>query len=227
MQTKEEIAQLTGNISTVVSCLPFVVNKNIPHCYPGNFRIPEVKDVFKECEILYVGNVICQFYVGGDVGENSDGWLKKTIPSDEIAAAICRDEVGSCINIIPGVAQPAILWLTGFVSKEEVVLKHHARLEDVRAQQKRWFIELVNEADKDYAKLRNPGVVSKLQRRAAQILGLKKEWDIETAVADIAQCPMCQATVNPAAIMCSNCRYILNEEVYKVNKDRFMTSVTK
>jgi len=215
--------QYEGHICTVVSCLPFVVNKNIPHCYPGNFRIPEVKDVWKDIELLHVGSTMCQYYVGGEAGDRNDGWIKKTIPSEELAQAICMDEVASCIDITLGIAQPAIFWLHNKLTPEEVILKHYDKIKEVREQQKRWFIELVRQADIDFGKIKSPGAVSELQRKAAKFLNLRKEWDIDVQVENIMACPSCNEIVNPAAIMCKNCKYILNESVYKTMKDRFAT----
>jgi len=217
---------MEGQICTVVSCLPFRVNKNIPHCYPGNFTMPEVKNVFKECEILHVGPTLCQFYVGGEAGDNNDGWIKKTIPSNELAESIARDEVSSCINITPGVVQPAIFWLEGKIDVEKVVLLHHDKLDQYREMQKRWFIELIREADIDFSKLKSPGVVSDLHRKAARALNLKRDWDTETVINNIMTCPSCQAIVNPLAMVCSNCKYIINEELYKANAGRFMGGVS-
>lgn len=221
-----DLKDIQGRICTVVSCLPFRVNKNIPHFYPGNFTIPEVKDVFKDIELLYVGTSICKFYIGGDRNEtgnrDDEGWITKATNSDEVARAICVDEVMSCVDIIPDVAQPAIFWIDGYVNKEEVILKHYEKVKSAREMQRKWFIELVNEADKDYAKLRSPAAVSELQKKAARFLGLKKDWDIETVIEQIAQCPSCLATVHPEAKMCQTCRYILDKKWYAENKEFFM-----
>lgn len=209
------------DITTVVSCMPFPVHKTIPHVNPGFHHIPEVKDVWKECEIYHVGPAVCHWYSGNEQGPNGDGWIQRTMLSQEIAEAIVRDEIVSCINVVMGFAQPAITFFIGQVSKQEVVLKYHEKLDAIRELQKNWFKELVNQADIDFAKIGSPGVVSDLQRKAAKALNLRREWDIDMQIANAMQCPACNAVVSPSAVVCTHCRYILDEKLWSKMKDRF------
>ena len=71
------------------------------------------------------------------------------VESREIAEAIVRDEIHSCINITAGHSQPAITYFTGKLTKPDVVLGQVKKLEEIREMQKRWFIELVRQADID------------------------------------------------------------------------------
>ena len=85
-------------------------------------------------------------------------------------------------------------------------------------------MELVRQADIDYAQIKSPGVVSELQRKAAKALNLRnKPWDINSEVENVMACPMCQAIVNPKAIICSSCNYVINKDLWELNKDRFVS----
>jgi len=210
-----------ADVCTVVSCAPFTINKNVPHMSPGNFYVPAADNPLTDINVLYVERAITHFYVGNEAGDKGDGWVSRVVPADDLALAIVRDEITSAIEVEPGAAQPGIFWLRGKVSKAEIILKYKEKLEVAREQQKRWFIALVKRADTDWAKIKSPGVVSDLQRKASRALQLKKEWDIEQTVADMANCPMCQKIINPESVICS-CGFILNKEIYQKNKDNFV-----
>jgi hypothetical protein len=213
------------DVCTVVSCMPFPVHKNIPHVNPGFFFIPEVKDGFKDYAILHVGPATCYWYAGNELGPNGDGWINRRMLSRELAEAIARDEIHSCINITAGHAQPAITFFTGRLSKTDIIVHHAKVLDSIREMQKRWFVELVRQADIDFAQMKSPGVVSELQRKAAKALNLRnKPWDIDAEVENVTTCPMCASLVSPAAIICMSCNYVLNKEVWAANKDRFIGS---
>jgi hypothetical protein len=218
------------DVCTVVSCLPFAVYKRLAHVNPGFHHIPEVKDVFNDCAILHIGPATCHWYAGNDLGPNGDGWISRPMLSREIAESVVNDEIRSCINITIGHAQPAIMYFNGRLEKPEVVLSKQIDLRRIREMQKLWFIELVRQADIDYAQIKSPGCVSELQRKAAKALNLRnKPWDIDAAVENVTTCPMCQSLVNPQAIVCMNCKYVLNQKLWEENKDRFVasTNVTK
>ena len=212
------------DITTVVSCMPFPVHKNIPHVLPGFYYIPEVKDCFNDCSVVHIKPAVCHWYAGNDLGPNGDGWISRPMLSREIAEAIVRDEVQSCINITVGHSQPAIMLFNGKLDKTEIVLTKQKELTVIREMQKKWFMELVRQADIDYAQMKSPGVVSELQRKAAKALNLRnKPWDIEAEVENITTCPMCQAIVSPQAIICSQCKYVINQKLWEENKDRFVS----
>jgi len=211
------------DICTVVSCMPFPVHKNIPHVNPSFYYVPEVLDGFNDCVLVHIGPATCWWYAGNELGPGGDGWISRPMLSREIAEALVRDEVNSCINISVGYSQPAITFFPGRLQKSDVVLGQVKRLEEIREMQKRWFMELVRQADIDYAQIKSPGVVSELQRKAAKALNLRnKPWDINSEVENVMACPMCQTIVNPKAIICSNCNYVLDKALWEQNKDRFV-----
>ena len=217
------ISENEHDVCTIVSCMPFPVHKNIPHVMPSFYYVPEVREVFSDLSVVHIGPATCYWYAGNELGPNGDGWINRPMLSREIAEAIVRDEIHSCINITAGHAQPAIAFFSGRFSKAEIVLSRHKELEDIREMQKRWFMELVRQADIDYAQMKSPGVVSELQRKAAYALNLRnKPWDIVAEVENVTACPMCQSIVSPKAIICTSCKYVLNEAVWEANKDRFV-----
>ena len=109
--------------------MPFPVHKIIPHVNPSFYYVPEVIDGFNDCNITHIGPAVCWWYAGNELGPGGDGWISRPMLSREIAEALVRDEVSSCINISIGHSQPAIMFLNGALTKQDVIKDHWKQLD--------------------------------------------------------------------------------------------------
>jgi len=71
-------------------------------------------------------------------------------------------------------------------------------------------------ADDDWNKYRQHKTISDIQRYACSFLKLERPWLLDAEItAALSECPSCFEKVNPRAIVCSHCRFVLDEARYK------------
>ncbi|HYB61316.1 MAG TPA: hypothetical protein VEH50_07540 [Methylomirabilota bacterium] len=68
----------------------------------------------------------------------------------------------------------------------------------------------VAEADREWARSHSHLFLDDLQRRAARMLGLEREWNYE--LRESAECPGCGERLKPNVAVCKSCGAILNRE---------------
>lgn len=191
--------------STVVSVVPFEIEERKPGLYPGYFKVPAAVD--GEPQVLVIDNAVHYVYL-----DETRGSLQVRVPSYEIAASIVNDYCGSQLAVeVDG--KPGIFWVTGEVAAKDVKTKYPRELMQARELQKRWFLALVKIADDDWARYHQHKSISDFQRYAARSLNLDREWLL--APETIAQCPACKNNVPVGAIVCPNCRCVIDKEAHK------------
>lgn len=200
--------------STVVSVAPFPLNERKHTVIPSDFSIPPAAYP-NGIEILIVSPAITMLYLDADRGST-----KVPIDSWELANSIVNDYVKTVLSYRPG-AGPGFFALEGDYTIPQVEQEQRAKLVGARDSQKRWFQNLVRLADDDWAKYRQHRSISEVQRIAAKSLSLQREW-ITSIPEKENLCPVCRDLVDPLAIMCKNCKFIINEVEYRKVKDRFV-----
>ena len=68
-------------------------------------------------------------------------------------------------------------------------------------------------ADNDWAIAGRPGSINRIQRYAAEALGVKREWITETSD-NPKFCPACTRPTTVGAVVCMNCQCILDPTAY-------------
>lgn len=200
---------------TVVSMLPFELLEEKPHMLPATFRVPAAKDgkfgiLHVEEGIHYIPNPLI------DEGKPGSS-IKQTTMPDEMARSIVEDYANSQVAL-SAEGGPGIFWIRGRLTLTEVKNDYDELVDHYAERQKIWFHSLCSLADADWHKNKNMLAVSDLQRMAALFLGVKADW-VEMRMEETVKCPMCTGDVNPNAIVCSACKYILKPELYK--KEQF------
>lgn len=198
--------------STVVSIVPFPILETKPGIYPGIFRIPASKNGIPE--ILVIGDSI--YHV--EVDENRT--ITVTSQSESIARSIVNDYVSSNLAFsLEDNAFPGIFWIPGVSDLNSILVTYSERLEQARVSQNNWFTKLVQSADDDWEKTRQHKAISNMSRYAARALNLDRPWLINIPqaplVVESVKCVACDSSVSPVAIVCPNCKCILNMEKYK------------
>lgn len=196
---------------TVVSMLPFVLNEDKPHMLPSSFHVPASEN--GKLGILHVEEGI--HYIPNPLIEEGkpNANIRQTTLPDEMARSIVQDYSTAQVSLGPG-AEPGLFWVPGRLTEKEVVYNYPELIEEYSAKQKKWFHNLVALADADWNKNHNMLAVSDLQRSAARALGIKKEW-VEFQQQETVSCPFCTVSVPPFAIVCPNCKNVIDKVRYE------------
>ena len=195
--------------STIFSIVPFDIREFKPGIYPGQFNIDRCLDETKPERLLIDKPSKHAMMVGG----KKDPIMIDT--ATYVLAQSVVDDFLSTILFTTPTAKPGLTWIQGNISTREFTnLEEYKRIKD---QQKRWFLNVVKETDKEWVQSKhNVKVVSDIARYAVKCLSLDKEWAYDDVRAmEFIRCPACGTSNNPVVAVCSNCRCILNEEKYK------------
>lgn len=196
------------DVSTVISILPVEIDDSKPGLIPTQYRIKSVKDPMNDFAILHVFRARFPVYLD----ENRPA-LVVPAPSDTVAESICRDYKSSMSYVEPGVSEPGIFWERGFFDEDAVEMKLDKELNHARKMQLEWFRRLVEVADDDWNRYHIRRMITTLQRHAAKVLKIEKEWagmvSNEPSM-KFTNCKFCRAEIHPDAIICRYCTGVLD-----------------
>lgn len=196
---------------TVVSLVPFEITEYKPGLIPGTFIVPASDG--DTPAILHVRAAKHNVYLDSDRGS-----LPIRDAADEVANSIVRDFVDGQLGRKDG-AQPGIFWVPGSWSTKEVQEKFAHEITQAKIAQKRWFIEICQIADNDWNRYHQHNVISDFQRKAAELLGYKREEHEWMSPATHNQgnirCPNCTTLLHPEVAFCPSCKCIINKEKYQ------------
>lgn len=196
--------------ATLISVVPFLINEHKP-LFPGVFFIPGVEKTGDINVLVIDGDPKHHMYI-----DETRGSITMYAPVVQVAEAVVQDHRRASIAVNDDAA-PGFGWLEGEWTVE--MLKKEPTYSRVivplHKQQEKWFHNLVQLADDDWAKYRQHRTISDVQRHAARTLGLGREWlTVVDAVAP-RRCPACQQNISAEAAICSFCRCIVNPEAAK------------
>jgi len=199
---------------TVVSLLPWKLTEEKPGLYPGQFNIAAApKDGIS---ILVVGESVFQFYVG-------DGrFMPMKEPADVIARSICRDyklaKLGFKIGE-EGTVGPGLFFVEGKFTEEEVKSRFVKQIQDARKEQMDWFEALMNLADDIFARTGRHQAVSDEMRHVCNLLGQTRPWNFDiNTLKQTSECPACLSQIPQRAIVCAQCKTIVNQAEFDKRK---------
>lgn len=195
---------------TIVSIFPFTINEDKPGIIPRFYHIPACKD--GDIELFHV-EPGCMYIELVDRPEK----LRVDVSAPTIAQSLVRDFVSSQLSYDEHSA-PGMFILSGrYTDKAQVKKEFGKEIETARSKQNNWFRKLVYLADDDWSKYHQHRLISNLQRIAAKMLGLEREWLVE--VTPPKSCPACGSKLpNFDVAICSNCGCIIDETKAKAFK---------
>jgi hypothetical protein len=85
-----------------------------------------------------------------------------------------------------------------------------AELTDARQKLETFHRRLVEAADLEWERTKNPMFITDLERRAARLLGLEKPWLYDAKPLD--DCPVCAEKIKHGVAVCKSCGAILDRE---------------
>jgi hypothetical protein len=194
--------------STIVSLLPVAISETKPGLQPAQYFIPAVKDPASDFNLLVVLRGKFPVYI-----DESRPAIVVPEPSDRIAQSICRDLKVGWPHLEKEVSEPGLFWVPGKRTKVEINTDKDCKklLDTAREWQNEWFKRLVEEADNYWQQHKARRMISDVQRKAAILLKLDREWNIDQEVADsMSVCKFCRSMIHPAAIVCPSCQGILD-----------------
>ncbi len=83
-----------------------------------------------------------------------------------------------------------------------------AELSDARQRLNAFHRRLVDAADLEWERTKNPMFITDLERRAARLLGLEKPWLYDAR--PLNDCPVCAEKIKPGVAVCKSCGAILD-----------------
>lgn len=197
---------------TVISYVPFRIHEEKPGLIPPRFVIPASDG--KTPKLLRIGTATHFVYL-----DEARGNLQVKNPPDVVARAIvddyCKGQLG-----IDDESGPALFWIPGTPSLEEIQEEFKVEIVKQLRKQKRWFVNIIKIAKDDWVKYHQHNVISDTQRRIAEILQLdprENEWMApgEMLKETTKKCRYCQSQIDKEAALCSVCGKIADVELYK------------
>lgn len=232
-------------LATIVSAAPFPVSARLINREPGFI---DIKPALKQVQFLVVKDGISRFYVPEEftpVDKKSHIFIPTM--GESIAEEVVDSNVRSTPNVEVGMSaedggcQPAIFWVPGAMIKistsdlmntlvwhsndlnvaeglANLQAKHPGLLEEYKARQNNWYDRLIKDADDKWQKYKMNVVISDIERFAARSMGIKREWVVKLEAANLTNCPFCVTLISPMAMICPNCREIVDQERYDERK---------
>lgn len=214
---------------TIVSTLPFVLTERKPGQIPGYYQV-EAAPTKETLGITHVGDAWFPELI--PFADERAPARRVHIPAESVAEGIVTDYIGASLAVQYDILEdgamrvPGIFWVNGVLSGSDVIHRYAARVNQAQRNTIAWFEALTKLADDAWEKFHQHIMITDLQRNAARYLGFKnKDWcvNIVEAMTSQSSCPSCMSAVNKGAIICFNCKFILDRKKYDENKANFAT----
>lgn len=190
--------------ATVVSIFPKVIDETKPTIQPGRFLIPPGN--LTKPAVLAVGPSSWWREIDED-----QPMLEIPQSSVLIADSIVKDYCNGLIGCDMGDKMPGLFYVVGEYTAAAIVASFSNQLKIAEIKQKRYYTELVKQADSLWARSQgNPLAISEDMRMAARELGLgeSKDWMKDFQAVNMERCYACGALKNPEYPVCGSCRAI-------------------
>lgn len=192
--------------ATVVSMYPLEILEYKHTIEPGIFHIPPASP--EHPKLLIVTGSSWWRDISPD-----EPMLEVPQPSQLVANSIVNDHNRAMFGFEADKAHPALFWLPGIVTLEELDKKYKAEKEKNIKNQQNWFNNLIREADKLWARTNgNPASIPTISKIAGNFMNVKRAWMEDFSPEEVIKCPACGVLVNPAFPVCANCKTVINKK---------------
>ena len=198
---------------TVVSTLPLELRERKPGLIPSLFVVPAAPK-----EGISILGIADSFYKR--TVPMSDEVIIIREPAEVVAQSIVEDYVNSNMGV-EGEAKPGIFWVPDELTIAAVNTKHKGLVDQAFKSTRAWFQRLIILADDDWSKYKQRKLILDVQRIACNFLNLEREWNFDAILDSSSLCWACKSPVNPAAMICSSCKAVINQAEFDKNKARF------
>lgn len=206
--TVGELRKAIRNTSaTIFNRSPLSVNEQLPGIHPSYVILPAPKrdeGMTNYC----IENAVYYIYLDADRPQ-----MEKPVPADELAYSILEGLYSSWPYVTTN-ARPALFFLPGQWTNEAAEREYQNQIKELDEKQMAWYQVLLEQGDGMYARAnRDPRVITILHREAASRLGAKREWAFN--MDPDKRCPFCAAPVIFNAVICRECKEVINPEAYR------------
>ena len=167
---------------------------------------------YRKPEILHIGTSV--YFLPQYNGDEEMPAHVVKVNSREMAESLVKDYLSGQMDVNID-CKPGLSWLPGKISQQDFITKHAELHTNLQKTQLNWFGKLVERADNDWNRYKRHTVISDNQRFAARALGLDKDWLTPNHAEVPIKCPACLTNCMPTAVVCANCRCILDVEKHK------------
>lgn len=202
---------------TLVSMYPFTFVEVKPGMVPCYYTIPGVEE--GDFNFQVYDDVIDKIYLDSDRGK-----FTVKIPALDLVTSLVDDFCKSHISVGPG-RGPGLFCLdwhyenhhTEYELNEEDIVtrtkkvikqKYADRLSEARARQSSWYAELIKTADNDWAQYHSHRTITNIQRHAAKVMGLQRDWTMEQTSLTVKKCVFCRSIIDHEAVLCPSCHEV-------------------
>lgn len=200
---------------TLVSLIPINIREIKVGLNPSVFTLPACR-ASDQPEVLELGEASFPIYTG-------DGkHIMQRVLAHELAESIIKDYCNSQALVEPD-ARPALFYVPGKQTREEVKLKHERQLKEALRMQRNWFELIIRDADDSWQRHHLHTVISDFERQVCRYLGWNREWLTELPEGNQSICPFCSSAIKPNAVVCLECKQVVNEVEFKKRGGRLQT----
>ena len=197
-------------ICTVVSLVPYQVTDTKPGINPYEYVVPPSNGIIPS--LLIIRDANSPLYRGSDMPN-----FNMIFPGEEIAKSLVNDYIRAQL-VYTEDSHPALFWVPGEEKDGNIVItKYNKELEKARSAQNNWFKRLIELADDEWSKNHQHKTITDIQRFACRSLGQtdSKEWYTSPDPVQMIKCPACMSMIESAAVVCKNCKHVVNKEQAK------------
>jgi len=134
------------------------------------------------------------------------------VPDEVVAASVVGDYILGQSNTST-VECPALFFVEGEWTQEGFEKSFVKEMKEALDKQTAWFRKLIKIADDEWQHWHQHKMISDLQRTAAMMLNMKREW-LDDSSDMIVKCPACMTLVSQHASVCFACKCILDQKKY-------------
>lgn len=198
--------------ATVVSLCNYEIGpEHKPQLMPSHFIVPAAK--IGECAVLHVGyspetdkvEPIKQY-----IPQLDHKVLIVNVDPVEVAKSIVEDYCSAKIQTT-ALDRPGLFVIEKIVEAEDVKTLYPQEFENAYESHKRWCKRLVKMADDLWSEKRSRRHIDGAMIFGAEFLGLDREWMRIKDQDEIKKCFACKVTVDSDAIICHNCKTVLDK----------------
>lgn len=189
--------------ATIVSICPFELREEKPGLIPGVFIIPPAKEGDFNILVISDSKHTIRIPVQGN---------KITLTEDAhiLAESIVQDRMTGQL-LYRSDCHPGLFWVPGELTKEQIVKQFPDKLQEAHLKQRNWYRALCKLADDDWNNYHQHKFISDIQRHAAKVMGLERDWLLVDMTDGPSKCPACFTNVDPRATICYNCKTVIHE----------------
>jgi len=192
---------------TIVSIFPKEINEIKHTIQPGRFHINAGS--YEAPALLIVGSSSWW----REIDENQP-LLEIPNSSIQVADSVVKDFCNGLLACNMSDVMPGLFYVNGESNLVEIKTTYKDKLNNARANQKRWYEALVQMADINWARSNgNPLSVGDDMRLAARELALNsKDWMRNTQSFEMIRCVACGALRNPSYPVCGACHAVIDKD---------------